>query len=78
MGGTYEQEQLSSCGAARARAKKSEWPLYKLTIQRQLYKITIEAPAQCRSLQSEHTAQGGDELPFHLFRLEGGNIDISG
>ena len=64
----------SSCGGA-ARAKKSEWPLYKLTIQRQLYKITIEAPAQCRSLQSEHTAQGGDELPFHLFRLEGGNID---
>ena len=71
----------SSCpavGLLGRWAKKSEWPLYKLTIQRQLYKITIEAPAQCRSLQSEHTAQGGDELPFHLFRLEGGNIDISG
>ena len=49
-------------GWSMGRAKKSEWPLYKLTIQRQLYKITIEAPAQCRSLQSEHTAQGGDEF----------------
>ena len=72
-------EAGSCCPAVQGRsslAKKSEWPLYKLTIQiykltiqRQLYKITIEA-AQCGSLQSEHTTEHRAQLPFYQHRLK--------